>query len=119
MTNNDIIFTESQKLAEQGIIDYTGRTFVFEDADGNKTEVKETEPIHTFAAWKSLGYKVKKGEKAVAQFTIWKHSKPKMESLPMQDGDGVEYVDKGRMFMKKASFFRACQVEKMEVKANG
>ena len=116
MTNNDIIFTESQKLAEQGIIDYTGRTFIFEDADGNKTEVKETEPIHTFAAWKSLGYKVKKGEKAVAQFTIWKHSKPKMESLPDESG---EYVDKGRMFMKKASFFRACQVEKMEVKANG
>lgn len=117
MTNNDIIFAESQKLAEQGIIDYTGRTFIFEDADGNKTEVKETEPIHTFAAWKSLGYKVKKGEKAVAQFVIWKHSKPKMTELPQPDGETALVPDKGRMFMKKASFFRACQVEKMEVKS--
>ena len=118
MTNNDIIFTESQKLAEQGIIDYTGRTFVFEDADGNEIEVRETEPIHTFAAWKSLGYKVKKGEKAVAQFTIWKHSKAKMTELPQPDGETALVPDKGRMFMKKASFFRACQVEKIEVKAN-
>ena len=114
MTNADIIFNESQRLAKEGIIGYTGKVFIFEDADGNQIEVKETEPIHTFAAWKQMGYKVKKGEKAVAQFTIWKHSAPKVESLPDESG---EYVDKGRMFMKKASFFRGCQVEKMEVSA--
>lgn len=114
MTNADIIFNESQRLAKEGIIGYTGKVFIFEDADGNKTEVKETEPIHTFAAWKQLGYRVKKGEKAVAQFTIWKHTKSKVEETP--DGS-AEYVDKGKMFMKKASFFRSCQVEKMEVSA--
>lgn len=105
MTNADIIFEQSQKLAKEGIIDYTGKVFVFEDADGNQIQVKETEPIHTFAAWKELGYKVKKGEKAVAQFTIWKYRSRTVEV----DGDEVE---DGKMFMKRASFFRSCQVER-------
>ena len=47
--------------------------FKFEyEKDGQKvTEIiDEPEPIHTFAPWKALGFKVKKGEKSIAQFVI-------------------------------------------------
>ena len=111
MTNADIIFTQAQKLAEAGKIAYTGREFKAVLADGTEITVKETEDIHTFNGWKERGYSVKKGEKAVDKFVIWKHSPAKVEELPMKDGDGVEYVDKGKMFMKTASFFAAHQVE--------
>ena len=45
MTNNQIIFSEAQKLAEAGIISYTGRVFQAKTADGQTIEVKETEAI--------------------------------------------------------------------------
>lgn len=111
MTNAQIIFNESQKLAEAGKIGYTGREFVMETADGQKVNIKETEAIHTFSAWKELGYKVKKGEHAVAKFVIWKYSTPKQETLMMKDGEDVSYLDKGRMFMRMSAFFSASQVE--------
>ena len=104
MTNEQIIFGEAQRLAEQGIIQYTGREFTFEDADGNQTIVKETEPIHTYNAWKALGFQVQKGQKAVAQFTIWKHKSGKVDEETGEQG-------KDKMFMKKASFFTRAQVE--------
>lgn len=66
---------------------------------------KEVEEIHTYAKWKELGYQVQKGEKAIAQFTIWKHTSKKNEEAE---------EDEGRMFMKKASFFKQSQVKKIE-----
>ena len=102
MTNAQIIFEESQRLAKQGIIQYTGKEFTYEDADGNQQVIKETEPIHTYNAWKEMGFQVKKGQKAVAQFTIWKYSGKKNEETDEEEG---------RMFMKRASFFSARQVE--------
>lgn len=104
MTNAQIIFEESQRLAEQGIIQYTGREFTYEDADGNQVVIKETEPIHTYNAWKEMGYQVRKGEKAVAQFTIWKYRAGKYN-------EEQETEEDGKMFMKKASFFTVRQVE--------
>lgn len=103
MTNADIIFNESQKLAKEGIIAYTGREFVFEDDNGNQIIVKETEPIHTYNAWKELGFQVQKGQKAVAQFVIWKYKASKNEE--------TDEEETGKMFMKRASFFKASQVE--------
>ena len=111
MTNEQIIFNEAQKLAEAGKIAYTGREFTMVLDDGTEITVPETEDIHTFNGWKARGMKVKKGEHAVAKFVIWKHSAPKMEALPMEDGSNVEYVNKGRMFMKLSAFFSASQVE--------
>ena len=64
-----------------------------------------TEEAHTFAKWKQLGYGVKKGEHAAFKANIWKHRSQKVEN---EDG---EMVEMGRMFMKKASFFTASQVE--------
>ena len=104
MTNEQIIFGEAQRLAEQGVIQYTGREFAFEDSDGNQTIVKETEEIHTYNAWKALGFQVQKGQKAVAQFTIWKHKSGKVDEETEEQG-------KDKMFMKKASFFTREQVE--------
>ena len=35
------------------------------------------EEVHTFSKWKSLGYQVKKGEKALFQTRLWKTRKGK------------------------------------------
>ena len=62
------------------------------------------EEIHTFQKWKSLGYSVKRGEKAVASFTIWKHT----TKTDKESGE-----EETAMFMKKAAFFSTSQVEKI------
>lgn len=104
MTNAQIIFNESQRLAKDGVIQYTGKEFTFTDADGNQQIIRETEPIHTYNAWKEMGFQVQKGQKAVAQFTIWKYKAGK-------HNDELDIEENGKMFMKKASFFTAGQVE--------
>lgn len=112
MTNAMIIFLESQKLAEEGKIKYTGRVFKGVNALGEECEIKETEAIHTFAVWKSLGYSVKRGQHAVASFPIWKHV-AKKDTVQLEDGSEKE-VDKSKMFMKVAAFFTADQVEEIK-----
>lgn len=111
MTNAQIILAEQIRLADEGILKYTGRILETVLADGTTTEIKEIQPIHTFQAWKKLGYKVKKGEKAIARFPIWKYTTKKSESE-----DGEEEKINSRMFMKVSAFFTDEQVEKMEVK---
>lgn len=106
MTNKQIIFAEEQNLAEQGKIKYTGRVAVMQGMDGEPVEFKETEQIHTFAAWKELGYVVKKGQKAVAKFPIWKYVSKKNEETNKEDS---------KMFMKVAAFFSNSQVERITV----
>lgn len=101
MTNAEIIFNASQELAENGIINYTGKTFEAVNGNGEKVLVKETEAIHTYAAWKALGYQVQKGQKAVASFRIWKHTVKEDK----ETGD-----KENRMFMTKAFFFTSAQV---------
>ena len=63
MTNAMIIFMESQKLAEEGVLNYTGREVTYVDEKGEEQIYKEVEPIHTYAMWKELGYQVQKGER--------------------------------------------------------
>jgi hypothetical protein len=105
ITNAEIIFRASQELLKQGILKPTGRMFVQELPDGNRIEVPEAEPIHTYNGWKDLGYQVKKGEHAKAQFTIWKYKGKKDE----ETGEETN----GRCFQKKASWFTFDQVEKI------
>ena len=102
MTNAQIIFIEGQKLAEAGIINYTGRVLKALNPAGEEVEVKETEQIHTYAAWKELGYQVQKGQKAVAKFPVWKYTSKKNEETGEEEN--------AHMFMKTASFFRLEQV---------
>lgn len=115
MTNAAIIEEAKVQLMREGKIGTTGRMFkaVVIDGDGNEVErlVPEPEEIHTFQHWKSLGFKVKKGEHAVARIEIWKHSTRTVEN---EDG---EEIDKSRMFRKIACFFSKSQVELMEVTA--
>lgn len=108
MTNAQIIFNEAVELMKNGKIGKTGRQFEVEDEKGNKIMLDEPEPIHTFQAWKAKGFCVKKGEKAVAQFYIWK-----CVSKENENSDGMTEEQK-KMFMKKASFFRASQVMALE-----
>ena len=106
ITNAQIIFAQSQELLKEGKIKPTGRTLEFELEDGTVLQYPEAEPIHTFQMWKSLGFSVKKGEKAVAKFTIWKYTvKKKTESEE-------EAQQKGHCFMKDSCFFSLSQVEK-------
>ena len=55
-----------------------------------------------------MGYSVKKGEKAVAKITIWKHT-----SRTKIDEDGNETED-NRCFPKTSAFFKTSQVERRE-----
>lgn len=71
-----------------------------------------TEDAHTFAHWRTLGFSVRKGEHAAFSVTIWKYAKGK-RAQQVED-ENVE-VQPGKMFMKKAHFFTASQVEKLAV----
>ena len=108
MTNQQIVLNAAQELAAEGKIKYTGNVLKFEDAEGKEVEFKETEDIHTYAHWLSLGYQVRKGQKAVAKIQIWKHSEKETET---QDENPESAVNKGHMFLKVAAFFSASQVE--------
>lgn len=105
MTNKEIIFKEEQRLAEQGKIKYTGRSVILQGMDGEPIEFKETEQIHTFAVWKEFGYVVKKGQKAIAKFPIWKYVSCKNEETKETDN---------KMFLKVAAFFSSSQVENIK-----
>ena len=105
MTNAQIIFNEAVELMKNGKIGTTGNQLEIEDENGNKMMLDEPEDIHTFQAWKKLGYCVKRGEKAVAQFYIWK-----CVTKQVVDENNMTEEQK-RMFMKKASFFSASQVQ--------
>ena len=110
MTNADIIFTESQRLMEEGIIGTTGRKYkaIVVNAQGEEEEIEvmEAEPIHTYNGWKERGYQVQKGEHAIAQFAIWKHVTKKAEN--------EDEKDESKMFIKKASWFKFSQVAPIE-----
>lgn len=109
MTNEMIIMAEKVRLQKEGILKYTGRYLDVIGDDGVITKIPEIQSIHTFAAWKALGYKVMKGQKAITRIPIWKYSAPKVQDeSPV---DGVE--PKGRMFMKVSAFFSEEQVEKI------
>lgn len=92
MTNSEIIFRESMELVKEGKLELVNNL---------------PEQIHTFAKWKSMGYNVKKGEKAIAKFAIWKYTK-----RTKTDEDGNEIND-DRCFPKVSAFFKFSQVEKV------
>jgi hypothetical protein len=112
MNNAQIIFAAAQELAEAGKIKYTGKTFKAVNAAGEEVEVKETEAIHTYAEWKSLGQQVQKGQNAIAKFTIWMFTdKPSKAALAAAAAAGKEEADADpHYYMKEAAFFSASQV---------
>lgn len=62
-------------------------------------------PLHTFAVWKSLGYKVKKGEHAKLKCTIWNYKNKKKEVADDEE------VDERNFYLHTACFFTREQVE--------
>lgn len=114
MTNHEIIFRESCRLMEAGVLAGSGVYATLTDADGNESRVELPEAIHTFAAWKSAGYIVRKGEHAIAAFPVWKYTERRQQQ---DDGDNADAdgdnATGGRMYLRKAFFFKASQVEKI------
>lgn len=116
MTNQMIIAAEQLRLVKEGKLGYTGRKIkVFNIVTQQDEEIDEIQPLRTFAVWKSLGYKVKKGEKAIAKFPIWKFV-VNSKSDEVEIDENGDIVGQGKMFMKTSSFFTDTQVEKIEVK---
>lgn len=108
MTNAMIVLLESVKLMKEGIIKGSG----IKDTTPDGKEIELPEAIHTYATWKSLGYQVKKGQKAIAQFPVWKYVKnKKQESDEELDG---ETKQNGYCRMVMSSFFTKEQVQKIE-----
>ena len=71
----------------------------------NAGTITADEEIHTFQKWKSLGYAVKRGEKAITKLTIWKHT---------SRVNAETQEEETAMFMKTAAFFSTSQVEKIK-----
>ena len=90
MTNAEIILGNKMILINEGIIN------------------EDTE-LHTYAHWKSLGYQVKKGEHAVAKFSIWKYTKGKKKEMSEEEAQV-----KGYCFMKNSAWFTDKQVEPID-----
>lgn len=115
MTNAEIIFQNRIFLMEQGVIQgIPGTSVTVKDEQGER-EVLMPEEIHTYNAWKKLGYQVQKGEHAVAKFPVWKFKANKKQEQEVDEEQEVS----GRCFMKVAFFFTMGQVApiKQEVEA--
>ena len=112
MTNEMIVLGQAIALAEDGKIGYTGEILTVE-INGEEITMKEPEQIHTYARWKAMGYQVRRGEKAIAKFKVWKHVTPKKKN---DDGEEkTASAARGKMFLKQAAFFSAAQVEPIKV----
>lgn len=77
-----------------------------------------TEDVHTYAKWKSLGYQVKKGEKALFQTMLWKKKtkKSKKENTEnTENEEGKEKKNNDYFFLAKSSMFGRSQVELITV----
>lgn len=87
MTNREII---------EEIIDFPGANLKVED-------------LKTYAVWKSLGYQVRKGEKALIQADLWVPYKKSGK-----EESNLEADEKSGFIKKKSSLFHITQVDKIE-----
>ena len=120
MTNEKIIMDHAFQLMEQGKIHGSGQYGTIIGENGEEMRVELPEEIHTFAYWKSHGRSVKKGEKAVDTFGIWKHTR-KMLNTDTGDAEtdkmnAAVNAEGGQenMFRQNASFFTFDQTEPTE-----
>lgn len=107
MTNQDIIWEQRIQLAQEGRLGYTGRTLTIQTTEGEKV-FQEPQEIHTYATWKKLGFRVKRGEHHIAKFPIWKYAE-----RTRVDEETQEEHQEGKMFLKVSFFFSPAQVEKI------
>ena len=81
------------------------------------------EEVHTYAKWKTLGYQVKRGEKALIQTMLWKKVTKKKGAEDTEDTaekngaeektaeDGAEKKKSRNFYKVKSSLFGRSQVE--------
>lgn len=84
-----------------------------------------TEDVHTYAKWRSLGYQVKKGEKALFQTMLWKKKTKKSKKDDtenvkenvenVENEEGKENKNNNYFFLAKSSMFGKSQVELITV----
>lgn len=73
-----------------------------------------TEELHTFNKWKSLGYKVKRGEHGI-ETRLWKYNnKKKKEEVPDDADEETKKKYNNGFYLAKSYLFRQSQVEKIE-----
>ena len=90
MTNREIILNERISLVKEGKIKGDENDIItLTKKDGTVEEIPYPEELYTFAALKNMGLKIKKGQKAIAKFKIWKHT-IKKEEMTMKDGTTEE-----------------------------
>lgn len=75
-------------------------------------------PLHTYAAWKSRGYQVRKGEKATIRTSLWKRSKGNKKKAQDADSDTQQDTTEnpeatGHYFLATAFLFTADQVDEI------
>jgi hypothetical protein len=92
MTNAEIIMENSMLLVADGVLEV--------DENGMPEE------IHTYSHWKTLGRQVKRGEKAIAKFPIWKYTSKKTEDVSEEEAQ-----KKGYCFQKLSAWFKYSQTE--------
>jgi antirestriction protein ArdC len=110
MTNAMIVLLEQVKLVEAGVLKYTGNVIRgINPITGQPAEVPEIQPIHTYATWKQLGFQVKRGEKAVAKFAIWKYTTGKKKGETEDEAQQA-----GHCFLKVSAWFTDEQVEPIQ-----
>lgn len=77
-------------------------------------KIQAGEEIHTYRHWRSLGYQVFRGEKAVASANIWQHFKKSGKAEEAGDDEGQEKAPQGQMRLKRAYFFSTKQVFELD-----
>ena len=98
MTNAEIIFNAQVQLAKVGKL-----------AVDNENGIEE---IHTYNAWKKLGFHVLRGEKAVCALKIWKPIDKKGRK-PECEEDEEKQDATPWMILKTAYFFSRSQVDSL------
>lgn len=110
MTNEMIITIETQRLAKEGVLKYTGKMIKGVNLAGEEVEIPEIEPIYTFGIWNKMGYKIKKGEHPKCKFRIWFRDSGKRKKKDDEEKEGEER--KPGFYMALASWYTADQVER-------
>jgi len=108
MTNNEIIY---RAAIDAGI--YT------EEQAAAILSAGEDLPLHTFQEWKTRGYSVKKGEKAVLHVDIWKYTtRPAKGLREAADAAGEDLPDDPHYYKKLSHLFHVLQVRRTDEDAN-
>lgn len=108
MTNAMIILMNSVELMETGVLRATDQKITVEDPEGEKKDLYMPEEIHTYNGWKAIGRQVRRGQKSVASFPIWRMCKGKKQET---EEAGENEQDHSRMRMVKAFWFTADQTD--------